>query len=316
MSLLYSSEKYFSIIKDYFKNSQDIVLFVPYIQRNVLAELLLDLSKGVCSTIITSWKPRDVALGVSDIDVYNFCKERDIVLLINNRIHLKAYVLDDFSKCIVTSSNISGSGLATKPYYNYELGAIVEDLNLNDKLYFDMIIEESDEVTQSYYDQVKEQTKYLALAKEMKEEFDIIQNLSSKDFLLTSLPMSDTVEQMFDIYRGNTDYPDEILRSAEHDLRIYNIKKGLPKEKFYENFTKSYFKHPFIKTFLEYNGDGKYYGELSRWLHNTCTTVPTPRRYEIKEALKRIFNFTSALDESYKVIIPGSRSEMLKRISC
>ncbi len=315
MALLYSDSNLINNVQHFFSSAENFTIFAPYIRKEVLALLLDGAVEGKKNTIVTSWKPQDVALGISDIDVYPFCAQNGITLLVNNRIHLKFFVKDDFQACIISSFNISSKGLALAPNFNYELGVLINDLDIDAKIYFDVIIEESDAVTQSYYNQAKEQAEALVLEKQMPEAFRIERDPSDAAFLLTALPMSDDVETLFEIYHGNTHYEHETLRSAVHDLRLYKIPESCSEDEFIEVFGRNFFDHPFIVAFLKYNGAGRYFGDLTSWLHDNCTTVPTPRRFEIKSALRRIFRFVEALSSGkYVVEVPERHSDFLKRV--
>lgn len=314
MELLHSDTGLFKKIRSFISSANNFVLFSPYIKEAILSKLFKDITISEHNTVVTSWKPQDIVLGVSDIEIYPLCKEKGVTLLLNNRIHLKSYIINDFKTCIITSSNITARGLAVNPNFNFELGVLVEGLNVEDKTYFDKIIEQSEEITQSYYEQVKEQVENLDLQKDMPEDFKIKKDPSEKEFLITALPMSDNMELLFDVYNGNHNYDEETLRSAEHDIRIYKIPYGYSEQEFRIILKKNYFNHPFILKFLEFIDDGKYFGEATEWLHKNCTTVPTPRRYEIKSALKRIFKFTETLSEGFYVIeVPKRHSMFLKK---
>jgi hypothetical protein len=315
MALLHSDKELFNKIEQIVFSANNFVLFVPYIKKSILLKLLANISFSEDNAIITTWKPQDIALGSSDIEIYPLCKQKRITLLINNRIHLKSFVINDFKSSVVTSSNISARGFALSQNYNYELGTFIPDLSIEDKIYYDKIIEESEEVTQAYYDQVKEQSRTLELKKGMPEEFNIKKDISDREFLLTALPMTDDVETLTDIYNGNRAYEDDILRSAEHDLRLYNISRGYSEIDFKKILKKKFFNHKFIKNLIEFVGEGKYFGEASSWLHDNCTNVPTPRRFEVKEALQRIYNFIVSLsDGRYIVEVPKSHSKYLRKL--
>ena len=315
MELLHSDTGLFKKIRTFISSASNFVLFSPYIKEMILSQLFKDIAISENNTIITTWRPQDIAFGVSDIEVYPLCKEKGVTLLLNNRVHLKSYIIDNFKTCIITSSNITDRGLAVSPNFNFELGVVVEGLNIEDKIYFDKIIEQSEEITQSYYEQVKEQVEKLDLQKDMPDNFEIKKDPSDKEFLFTALPMSDDIELLFDIYNGNRNYDEETLRSAEHDIRIYKIPLGYSEQEFRKILKEKYFNHPFIEKFLEFIGDGKYFGEATEWLHNNCTTVPTPRRYEIKSALQRIYKFTESLSEGeYIVEVPKKYSETLRKV--
>jgi hypothetical protein len=315
MALLYSDIDLFNKIQTFVCSANNFVLFVPYIKAAILSKLLDGITVCQDNAIITTWKPQDIALGVTDIDVFPLCQEKGITLLINNRIHLKSYIINDFRSSIVTSSNISNRGFALKPNYNYELGAFIAELDIDDKIYFDMIIEESKEVTQSFFTQVKKQVSSLQLRRKMPEEFDIEKDTKDKDFLITALPMSENVDNLIDIYMGNRNYDEATLRSAMHDLRLYKISPSCEKEAFLKLLKINFFDHPFIIKFLKYNNIGKSFGTLTEWLHNNCVTVPSPRRSDFKSALQRIFRFVIYLsDGAYIIEVPKSRSEILRKI--
>lgn len=313
--MLQSDDSLFEKIREFIQHGDSFTIFVPYIQSDVLIKLLEGTKNNPINTIVTSWKPKDVALGISDIEVYPYCRDNNINLLINNRIHLKAYSINEYESCLVTSSNISTRGLAIASNFNFELGTFVQNLDTGDKIYFDAIIEGSTKITQNYYDQVKSQLSDLELRKDMGDDFEIQLDESAKDFLLTSLPMSDDVDILTKVYLGDVGkIGEEIIRSAEHDFRLYSIPKNLSPDSFRERLKKAYFSHPFINAFLEYNGEGKHFGELTKWLHNNCTTVPTPRRFEMKEALQRLFKFTVSLSDGiFESSVPYGKSQKLCR---
>lgn len=315
MITLHSNKDLFFKIKDFIGSSENFTLFVPYIQARFLSELLESYKGNPTQTIVTSWKPQDIALGISDIEVFPYCRDNGITLLVNNRIHLKAYAINNYDSCIITSSNISGKGLAIDQNYNYEMGVIVNELEIEDKIYFDQIIEASVKVKQEYYDQAKNQIESIELKKEMIESFEFRFEDKTKYFLLTALPMSEDVKTLYSVYQGDYgDFSEEVIRSAEHDIRLYGIPRKKSKSEFERFLKSSYFSHPFIKAFLDFNCAGKHFGELSSWLHNSCSTVPTPRRFEIKEALQRIFSFTVTLSNGvYRIEIPYEHSQVLKK---
>jgi hypothetical protein len=315
MQTTQSDKNLFDKVRSFLATAENFTIFAPYIQSGLLMNLLKGHNGHLTNTIITSWKPQDVALGISDIEVYNFCKDFEITLLVNNRIHLKAYTINEFASCYITSSNISKKGLAVGANHNYELGVFVDQLGIKDRIYFDQIIEEAEEVTQSYYEQVKEQVDKLVLKKDMIKDFDIKSEGAAKSYLLTALPMSDSVEALSDIYQGNDkNLSEDMIRSCEHDIRLYQIPRNLKDKDFKSHLKEAYFNHRFIKDFLKFNGEGKHFGELTSWLHDHCTSVPTPRRFEIKEALQRVFKFTVALSEGeYEALVPYRRSQKLSK---
>ena len=117
--------------------NHDILIFSPYIKVNALDALLLDSQRSANVTIVTSWKPSDILLGVSDIEVYKYCCDHRATLLINNKIHLKAIIIDSMTSAYIGSGNITNAGLGIGKRFNYELGVINEKIAIDDKFYFD-----------------------------------------------------------------------------------------------------------------------------------------------------------------------------------
>ena len=143
----------------------------------------------------------------------------------------------------------------------------------------------------------------------LEQGFDIETDLQ-KDFLLSSLPMSNSVADFYQHYsrKDNDDGSEEDIRSAEHDGRLYQIPRGLNKTEFDKLLIQNFLRHPFIVEYLDFIGDGKYFGEMSAWLHDKVTTVPTPRRYDIKKTQNRVNSFILHLSDEYAEEIPGRKS--------
>jgi hypothetical protein len=309
MKTLKSKINFFEELKGLIDSAQnEISIFSPYIKTGALTNLLDESSKSVNVAIITTWKPADLALGYSDLKLYPFCEKRNIPLLLNKNIHLKAIIIDNMKSAYIGSGNITNAGLAIGNRFNYELGVINDDLSLDDKIYFDKIISEAEPVDDEYYQKVKQRVEELDKPK-FDEEFDI-DLTQKKDFLLSSLPMSNNVDEFYDHYsRPDNDHgSEEDIRSAEHDRRLYQIPRGLNKTEFDKLLIQNFLRHPFIFEYLNFIGDGKYFGELSAWLHDKVTTVPTPRRYDIKKTQNRVNSFILHLSDEYAEEIPGRKS--------
>ena len=316
MQLLKSKINYMDeIIHLIHRAESELLIFSPYIKVKALATLLIESQHSVKVTIVTSWKPSDILLGVSDIEVYKYCCDQSATLLINNKIHLKAIIIDSMTSGYIGSGNITNAGLGLGNRYNYELGVINKNITLDDKLYFDKIISESFPVNDEYFEEVKKAVKKMKKPK-ILNAFKIETN-TQKDFLLSSLPMSNTVSDFYSFYSRSDDYKgsEEDIRSAEHDRILYNIPKNLNKTEFEELLKKHFLKHPFVLSYLDFISEGKYFGKVSKWLHNKVTTVPTPRRYDIKETQTRLNSFLLYLSNKYEEVTPGKRSTRFQRIS-
>ena len=311
MNILKSKINFFESLNTLIANARnEISIFSPYIKTKALKTLLENSSKSLNITIITTWKPADLAMGYSDLDLFPFCKNNNFPLLLNNKIHLKAILIDNMNSIYIGSGNITNAGLGIGNKFNYELGIIHDTLSLDDKIYLDNIILKSVPVDDEYYNKIKERVEELDKPK-FDDEFDI-ESTNNKNFLLSSLPMSKNVTEFYNNYTrsNNDDNSEEDIRSAEHDRRLYHIPRGLTKSEFEKLLKKNFLNHPFIIEYLNFigDGDGKFFGKTSAWLHKKVTTVPTPRRYDIKKTQNRVNSFILHLSDEYSEEIPGERS--------
>lgn len=301
-------------LRDYISVQNKIIIFSPFIKIAALSTSIEGFEKKI-EAIVTTWRPIDIANKVTDISIYSLCKSYDIKLLINNKIHLKSILAEDFTNCIISSSNITNRGLAISIPYNYELGTIIENLPVEAKCYFDKIIEDSILVTDEYYKAVEQQTLLLPeVLYDIPESFIVPTN--SKEFFLTSdLPYFDRPEELCEFNRNKEKYSEVEVRSIIHDLRLYNCDSVGDTQEIKKCLKIGFNNNSFIRKFLEFNNEGKYFGELSSWLHNTLDDVPSPRRYEVKEYLVRVLKYINFfLEDAYAIIVPKKHSQYLKRL--
>jgi hypothetical protein len=299
-------------IIDFIKRSNNIYILSPYIKQNTLVELIM-LNQNI-SAVFVRWEPKDLIVGSSDLEIYTVLKGKGIPLFRNPRIHLKAY-LDDYNRCFLTTANISSRALNIPPHdsYNYELGAIVENLNIQDRLYFSMIENESILITDSIYLQIKEQLSKFS-KEDLTKDFDLKLENTDKAFLISSLPLSETVEVLYQIYLEQGDYDLETINCALHDLALFKIPFGLNYSDFRNQLSNSFFNQEFVKSFLknlEVNGE-IYFGSAKEWIHKNCEDVPLPRRWEITRNIQILYRWIIDLGNGKYEVDRPNYSERLR----
>lgn len=304
-------------LSEFISGSQTLFIFSPYIKLPTL-KALIDGHENV-KAVFVRWETKDLILEASDLEIYPYLKSKGIALYRNSRLHLKAY-LDQYKRCFLTTANISSRALNLPDYsaYNYELGTIVEELAIEDRLYFSIIESESILITDNIYQQIIEQIPEKKKEFPDEDEFSIKIEAPDKDFLISALPMTYSIETLFRIYEDQ-EYINEVeVNCALHDLAIYGIPLGLPSAEFRQKLSAAFFSHPFINAFLK-NLDvtGEiYFGAAKGWIHKNCTDVPTPRKWEITQNIQILYRWIEKLGGGkYKVDVPYSRSERLRAIS-
>lgn len=301
-------------LSEYISNSKGLYVFSPYIKLETL-KALIDRQESV-KAVFVRWETKDLILGSSDLEIYPYLKAKGITLYRNSRLHLKAY-LDEYKKCFLTSANISSRALNLPPYpyYNYEIGTVVEDLGIEDRLYFSIIESDSILITDNIYHQISEQLTEKVKKFPDEEEFHLKFEAPDKDFLISSLPMTYSVETLFRIYEHQEFVSDVELNCVLHDLAIYKIPLSLPSATFREKLTEAFFSHRFVNGFLQnLESTGEiYFGTAKEWVHKNCADVPTPRKWEITENIQILYKWIVKLGNGkYKVDVPGSHSERLR----
>jgi len=314
--LLNNKNTLFNSLCVFLYKTKHLTIICPYIKLNALTKLLGNTY--ICKQIIVRWEAKDIISGVSDLDIFGFCQENGITLYWNKRIHLKVYWNGNES-AFITSANISKRALGYEfdAKSNHEIGTIIDNLSLDDKVYFQRIINESLLVTPQIYNSLKQQIEdYNA----DNEDFDFEEDWddSVKSFLISSLPMSDSVSTLKDAYFKRKKLPDEDISYAVHDIALYQISQGLSESEFDITLQKNFLSHPFISTFLQVVDSeigGMYFGQVKEWFKNNTTTVPIPRRYELTENTKILYNWIVELTQGkYQVDVPGRRSQRISRV--
>ena len=275
----------FEEIRNYLKTAdenQQIFLYVPYIKTKVLSKLVKDLENKI--TIITTWHMNDLLspLGSSELELYPFCKENDIALYINNKIHLKVYSVA-LESVIVATGNISNRGLEGG---HEECAVLVNELSNTDRLFFEKIRNEATYVDDDIYQKHLERYEELVNEVPKQIEYEDLIIVPKKDhFLKSALPMTRNIDDLIKGYENiNSELKpsenDETTDCIYHDLTTYDIEPGLSQEEFLKKLKIQFFAHPFIKKIDEFINPEAYFGRVKEWVQKNCTTVPLPRRWE------------------------------------
>ena len=87
-----------------------VMLCAPFIKEKVLQTILEVVPEPVPVQIVTRWRAKEVAAGISDLEVFHIAKERsNTTLALLDDLHAKLYLADE--QCLVGSANLTGRGL-------------------------------------------------------------------------------------------------------------------------------------------------------------------------------------------------------------
>lgn len=310
----------FEEIRKYLQNRCDddsiLFLFVPYIKKNVLEELL----DGIMGRkiIVTTWNPSDLQSGSSDLDLWPFCSESGITLYVSKRLHLKIYSAG-LKNAILATGNISNQGLMHGG--NYEAAVLLEQLSNKDRLFLEKIQRDSRLVGDTMYEKLK---KWLEehptdLQKEILFE-DIVPVPTHENFLISALPMTQSMDDLVDGYQKITKGEEPSANSETaacifHDLTNYGIEPGLEKTEFLKVLSDKFFEHPFVQKIDEFIAPEAYFGRIKEWIQNNCTDVPVPSRRELTSNVQVLLEwFVEIGNGKYEIDVPGRHSQRIRKL--
>lgn len=292
--------------------SSEIIIISPYINPNVLQNILPTTKASI--TVITTWKMQDIWLGSSSLKIYPYARDNSIKLYVNNRIHLKLYMID-WKKCINGSANLTEKGLGLSKKYNYELDTVHDNIDPQTLLYLRSIVADSILVTDEMY------IKYKKVLSDLPEipklpKYNIAEETAGNDFLISSLPMSHSIDSLYRLY--SQDYAtenDEDVNCALHDIALYKISKGLSRKEFDTYLSAAFFDSLFIKKLTEFiSFDGKYFGEVKEWIQKHCSDVPVPSRRNLTGNIQVLYRWIVELGNGQYVIERPNYSERIRKV--
>lgn len=300
--------------------SKVIHIIAPFIRLDPLREILKGTDKDARLVVITNWNMKNILQGYSDIDVYPYVRQRGGLLYVNRWLHAKCLIAD-MQKSVVMTSNVTNKGLGLCSNSNLECAVKINFPPVSFFNWLNIILKRSTFVTDKLYNQVRafyDANKEREIQDYEKINFDPFQEANSKD--LAALPYSPSPEIFLDrlskVQRPDkmvSLQPDEILEVI-HDAQLFgvNISKA---DAFPKNLLKNaFFKNPYVNEFLNFVGEGKYFGESKKWLQTSCADEPKPKRKHLTRYAQSLFKWVEGLsDGSYKRIRPN-HSEYLYRV--
>ena len=295
-------------LQEYFKDSlnkcnKEIIVCSAFIKLSGIKWFFENIkNKNVNCRVISRWDREDLLKKVSDIEVYEFCKEKGWKFEIIENLHAKFYLMDK-TDLISGSLNLTAKGMGLVPISNKEFGfyfkALEEDLT-NIKVFLEDAIEINDKIYEEYKKYVEENKNFVV--QKFPELPDSIKNLKQKK--LQKIWLNDFLFTEPQYFLDNFNKENEDI---DHDKKLFDIYDN-------ENLTeqvKSKFRNLdiykwFINKIKSKDENFFYYGELSALIHNSLFDDPKPFRKDIKTLQTIFFNYIDFLKlEEFKIERPN-----------
>jgi hypothetical protein len=295
---------------NFINESNEITLFSAYIKIDELRKINL---KNNVTQIIVRWELQDLHLGVSDIELYDYCVLNKISLYRNTRLHLKVF-WNNKRDIVFGSANVTNKGLGEIGRYNFELNGKAYEISNEDILYFNKIISDSEYVDNSLYQKIK------TCLNEINQEpitYPILDTKKSNIdyFLISQLPQTKNVDLFIDSYFKINDLSSIDTFKILHDIALYNLINIENKEVLFEKLKSEFNNHPFIvffkNTVMQEPQSSMRFGSVRRWFAENTTTVPTPTPWDLNENVQVLYNWICYFDLRFEWSKPGGHSQVI-----
>jgi hypothetical protein len=296
-----------------------IYLISPFIKLYALKNILERVGEGVQISIITNWDTRSVLQGDTDIEVFPYIKERGGVLYANQNLHAKCLIAD-MRNAVVMTSNITGKGLGLRQKANQECAV---EINLSSAIFCTWIyrlLEGSVEINESLYGRITrfcEANQQVISHDTVSLAFDPFTIENSRH--LSNLPYSPSpdifLNRLTQVKNETFSEMDPIeIQELIHDLHLLGVNFDQTATHQKLQLKKAFFSLSYVNQFLNFLGDGKYFGESKKWLQTSCNDMPCPRRKSLTRYVASLFKWVEDLsDGRYKRHRPNF-SEYLEKV--
>lgn len=266
------------------------MIVAPFIRKNALISLLEKCDNSDELSVVTRWTNQDIVSGISDLDVYPFLRDKGIALYLNQTIHLKLLVFAS-NWAFVTSSNITGKGMGLTEPYNLEVGCRT-DLGREDWQAIYQLLGTSFRVDDEIYQKAVTYrgTNLKPLGTIPDLDLTPKQNLQ---FSILSLPTTDSPSELYALYTSKEPIPAANVTAFMHDIALYNVLPGMEEDTFYSYLCNNFKSQPFIQAIVELirEAGSARFGLVNEWLQSNCSDKPTPYRWELKPATRRLYDW-------------------------
>ena len=207
--------------------TQDVLICAPFIKARVLTRLLQAVPSPVPVRVVTRWLPAEIAVGVSDLEVFDVVAARDGARLdLLDRLHAKIYVADGVA--LAGSANLTGAALGWSDKPNLELLTTLEATG-------EAIGQFIDQLTEARPASIEERDRVCHLATELGiPKLNLVSDSATTAPAVLWLPRLAAPVRLFQAYMPQTRdrLAESVLEAALEDLDALGIPPGLPEPAF------------------------------------------------------------------------------------
>ncbi|MCR9106006.1 MAG: phospholipase D family protein [Gammaproteobacteria bacterium] len=276
---------------------REYLIACAFIKLGALETLADNFAGGVDKvTIIARWQKRDLIAGVSDLEVFEYCRDRGWRFGVDRNLHGKLYLIDQ-ETAFLGSANLTRSGLSIGGIGNSEFGTRM-DMGEIDKQKINKFV--SDDVTWVTND------LFLLISSEV---------CAAKDISMPAMEHSWSLEIASKLTKAaNYLWIDELFFSSPTGLLRLNLSDGAVLHDFdllgldFDDITEGSVTSAFRRSKMYSWLSGRLskhgsmnFGLLSHELHNAILNDPAPYRKDIKDFVRIIFEWCEYDSDTFAI---------------
>jgi len=304
MSILDENQARIAIERALETAQKTLIIFSAFVKSQAFEWLVPQIiDKHLKVKIMARWDINDLLSGVSDLSIYERCKELNWEFRVNTALHSKLYLIDS-SIGYLGSNNLTGAGLGLNTNNNIEFSTEIRP-NMGDLQKIDKYLNSSTLMNDELYDEIKQFVEDNKTTKERLKWPDSIMGKlkTNTDYLwVDNFPLSNPLQ-------------DNFSEEFHRDEKIFANIALDDKEALKDAFMSSHVTQWIMKHLNEQEEKVLFFGSLSALIHNSLLNDPKPYRKEIKDLIANFFAWVQYLDLKELIVEQPNHSQCLKLVS-
>lgn len=256
-------------------------------------------NKDIEKKLVVRFRAEDILSGVSDLELYPYCRDNGWKLYFRLDLHAKTYIFDRL-RCVIGSANATGSGMNIDGTGNLEMATTCE-IDEEDAKQLDLLLLGSVEMTDEIYNTMT----------------SVIQDKKN-----TANPSLEWPEQILDLFKPDysllftEDFPSCANPSGAtaEDLLFLNLPATASLDQIAAAFINSKC-YLWLCDLIKGNENQEmYYGAISAALHNSLLNEPKPYRKDVKQLLSNLLHWIEVLQVKEVLVDRPNHSQRVRYV--
>lgn len=293
--MILRSEEFSKRLKTSIESAKkSIILSSAFIKIEALRTLSENCITDIDVSVVCRWKKQDILVGASDLDLYEYCRDKGWRFGIDENFHGKLYITDDLD-VYLGSANLTGNGLGFNSTANFEFGTTFSAADADMHKVNTFFEEEVTWLNDQMYEAIS------ADIYTSKNNSDPFANISWSDEVkaLINTPVNYLwVNELPLVTPANLMRLGLNCEFARHDFEML----GLDIERLSKKHLVSQFRRSRVYSWLLNQLSGGVelrFGALTKALHDALLDDPAPYRRDVKGLLSNVFEWVKFMPDEF-----------------